>query len=281
MTYLRPRTLEHALKELARSRWRILAGGTDFFPELHDRPVDGPVLDISGLCNLKVIREETEYWRIGAMATWSELIASDLPCAFDGLKLAASQIGSIQIQNQATVVGNICNASPAADGVPPLLTLDAKVELASTRGVRRVDLSEFVVDNRSTVREGDELVTGILVPKLSAKGAASFLKLGARRYLVISIVMVACRLVTDDAKRIVEVALSVGACSAVAKRLWDLEAHLAGLTLHEGTIPPIDMSLLDGLQPISDVRSTASGRLLAARELLVRALLAAAEEGSE
>ena len=178
MNYLRPRTLEDALLHLARSRWRILAGGTDFFPQLRDRPVDVPVMDITGLSNLKVIREEAEHWRIGATATWSDLIASDLPRAFDGLKLAASEIGSVQIQNQATVVGNICNASPAADGVPPLLTLDAIVELASTRGVRLLDLSDFLVDNRSTVLESDELVTGILIPKLSAKGGGVVLEIG-------------------------------------------------------------------------------------------------------
>ena len=86
---------------------------------------------------------------------------------------------------------------------------------------------------------------------------------------------------TDNAKRIVEVGVSVGACSAVAKRLRHLEKSLVGLALDNDVIPPIDVSLFDGLTPISDVRSTAIYRKLATRELVVRALLAAAEEGLE
>jgi len=165
MTFVRPENVEDALLQLSRSQWQILAGGTDFFPGLRDRPADGPIMDITGLQDLSKIREDQNFWRIGANATWSDLMAADLPRAFDGLKLAAREVGSLQIQNRATVVGNICNASPAADGVPPLLTLDAEVELASTNGIRRVCLSDFIVGNRVTLRGADELVTAVLVPK--------------------------------------------------------------------------------------------------------------------
>ena len=86
---------------------------------------------------------------------------ADLPQSFDGLKLAAREIGGIQIQNAGTIVGNLCNASPAADGLPNLLALDAEVELASLAGERRIPVSDFVTGNRKTSRRRDELVTAL------------------------------------------------------------------------------------------------------------------------
>ncbi|TGT02573.1 xanthine dehydrogenase family protein subunit M, partial [Mesorhizobium sp. M2D.F.Ca.ET.171.01.1.1] len=97
------------------------------------------------------------------------------------------EVGSVQIQNVASVAGNLCNASPAADGVPALLVLDAEVELRSTKATRQLPLGEFILGNRSTALQPGEMVTAIRVPKRSAVGASAFVKLGARRYLVISI----------------------------------------------------------------------------------------------
>jgi len=83
-------------------------------------------------------KDEEGNWHIGALTTWTDIIRHDLPPAFDSLKLSAREVGSIQIQNRATVIGNICNASPAADGVPPLLTLDAIVKIGSADGEREL-----------------------------------------------------------------------------------------------------------------------------------------------
>ena len=137
---------------LASSGGQILAGGTDFFPSLGDRPVTGTVVDISGLGELKGVVKQPKHIRIGGLTTWTEVVKTPLPRGFDGLKAAAREIGGIQIQNRATVAGNLCNASPAADSVPPLLTLDADVELVSQAGVRRVALADFIVGNRKTLR---------------------------------------------------------------------------------------------------------------------------------
>ena len=134
MRYALPSTLPEALALRAAGDWQILAGGTDFYPALVDTPIGADVLDISGLPALGKIERGTGGWRIGALATWTDLLAADLPPAFDALILAAREIGSLQIQNAASIAGNLCNASPAADGVPPLLILDARVELQSARG---------------------------------------------------------------------------------------------------------------------------------------------------
>ena len=99
---------------------------------------------------------------IGARTTWTDLVRHPLPPAFDALKQAAREVGSVQIQNVASVAGNLCNASPAADGVPPLLALDAEVELRSARRARAcLPLGDFILGNRRTALQAGELVTAI------------------------------------------------------------------------------------------------------------------------
>ncbi len=270
MDFARPSKIEEALVLLASGTWDILSGGTDYYPGLRDEPPEAPILDISAISELRGIAREVDGWRIGALATWTDVIRADLPPAFNGLKLAAREVGSIQIQNRATLVGNICNASPAADGVPPLLVLDAIVEIASAQGRRVVPLSEFVLGNRYTAMSDEEIVTAVLVPKRAGQGVSSFVKLGSRKYLVISIAMVAVRLVVD-AGRVAETAISVGACSEVARRLRGLEGALAGVQVDDVEEVVTAENFAD-LDPISDVRASAGYRRDAAEELVRRAL---------
>jgi CO/xanthine dehydrogenase FAD-binding subunit len=103
--YLRPRTLEEAVHALAESRGTILSGGTDFFPSLGDRAMSTPVIDISAVSELKAIHFTSDTIQIGARTTWHEILESPLPRGFDGLKAAAREMGSVQIQNVATVAG--------------------------------------------------------------------------------------------------------------------------------------------------------------------------------
>jgi CO/xanthine dehydrogenase FAD-binding subunit len=270
--YLRPRTLSEACEMLATRRAQILSGGTDVFPALVDRPSPEAVLDLSAIGELRGIEQDEDSIRIGARTTWSDLARADLPPAFDALRAAAREVGSVQIQNVATIAGNLCNASPAADGVPPLLVLDAEVELASGAGIRVLPLSDFLLGNRRTARRPDEILSAVIVPRTSAGGRSGFVKLGSRRYLVISIAMVAARIVTDAAGRIAGAAIAVGSCSAVAQRLPTLEAALLGMPADGalGSVPQAEH--LAPLAPIDDVRGSAAYRLDAARELIGRAL---------
>ena len=243
--YFRPETLDEAVHVLAHSGGQILAGGTDFFPALGDRPVTGSVVDISGVRELRGVVTEPKYVKIGGLTTWTEVINAPLPRCFDGLKAAAREIGSIQIQNRATVAGNLCNASPAADSVPPLLTLDAEVELASQAGTRRLPLGDFIVGNRKTLRQPGEILSQILVPRTVENAASIFLKLGARRYLVISIAMVAAIIQKDSRNRVTDARVSVGSCSVVARRLpntgadadWRTSRSGLRITCHDGSPP--------------------------------------------
>src|SRR5271157_684736 len=189
--FLQPRTLQEAVALFAAHGGTLVAGGTDVFPAQVDCAPPATLIDLSHVADLKGIRLNGDHVRIAGGVTWSELVAADLPPAFDGLKAAAREIGSVQIQNRGTLAGNLCNASPAADGVPPLLALDAAVELASSNGTRRLDLAEFILGNRRTALRPGEILSAVLVSDAWNDARSAFLKLGARRYLVISIVMVA------------------------------------------------------------------------------------------
>jgi CO/xanthine dehydrogenase FAD-binding subunit len=268
--YLRPHSLEEALGALQRPLI-VLAGGTDFFPARVGRAIDEAILDIGAIAELRSIAHTAAGWRLGATTTWSEVIAADLPPLFNGLKQAAREVGGRQIQNTGTVAGNLCNASPAADGVPPLLALGAEVEIASRAGARRVALAHFITGNRRTVLMPGELVTALHVPSPAHEARSGFLKLGARRYLVISIVMAAATLESSGG-RIVSARIAVGACSAVAQRLPALEAALVGAALDPTLGNRVEPGHLAPLAPIDDVRGSAAYRSEAALTVLRRLL---------
>lgn len=276
--YIRPITVEDALSSLATHQAQILSGGTDFFPALGDRAFHGTVIDISAIRELRGITCTPDQTRIGALTTWSEIIRAPLPSCFDGLKEAAREIGAIQIQNRGTIAGNLCNASPAADGVPPLLALDAEVELASASGLRRIPLAEFIVGNRKTLRRTDEMLIAVIVPRTLDQATSSFAKLGARRYLVISISMVAAVVLADSSGRVAAARVAVGSCSAVARRLPQLEHDLIGAPLEAGLGARVRPEHLSTLSPIDDVRATANYRREASLTLVQRALNRCAEK---
>ena len=270
--YAQPTRLDEALDLAARYQPRILAGGTDV---MVGAGVDlaGPVLDITRIPEIKGIALDADGVTIGAGVTWADLLRADLPGGFAGLKAAAREVGSVQIQNRATIAGNLCNASPAADGVPPLLTLDAELEIRSSSGQRKMPLQDFITGNRRTRLETGELVTAIRAPRSLAEGRSSFVKLGSRRYLVISIVSVAALLRTDAAGTIEVARIAVGACSAVPKRLPSVEALLTGQHLSEQLLARIEAQHFAELTPIDDVRASADYRRDAAVQVVRQAIL--------
>jgi len=270
--YFRPHSLDEALRTLSSARASILAGGTDFYPARVGPAVGEDILDITAIDELRGIRESEEGFRIGALTTWSEVATAKLPACFDCLKLAAREVGGRQIQNAGTLAGNLCNASPAADGVPPLLSLGAKVELARADSRRVLPLDHFIVGNRRTRREPGELVTAVHVPRWGDSARSHFLKLGARRYLVISIAMVSAVVETDARSVITRCGFAVGSCSAVAQRLPALERALTNEAFDARLPGRARPEHLASLAPITDVRGTAEYRADAAFALVRRTL---------
>lgn len=268
--YARPSRLEDALALMAGGGQLVLAGGTDLYPGAGSR-LKGPVLDPTALPELRGILQGPAGLRLGAAVTWAEIAGAALPPALAGLQAAARQVGARQVQNAGTLGGNICNASPAADGIPPLLTLEAEVELAGPSGMRRLPLADFVTGPRRVSKAAEELLVAVYLPASALAGRGVFLKLGARAHLVISIASVAVRCVTAGGM-VTDIALAVGACSPVPRRLPQVEAALRGAPA-AGCAARIRPDQVEAaLAPIADIRATADYRRAAAAELLRRAV---------
>ncbi|MGE3935099.1 MAG: xanthine dehydrogenase family protein subunit M [Rhodospirillaceae bacterium] len=278
-SYVRPTAVDDALKALAGAPLTIVAGGTDFYPARVGKPLDDDVLDVTGLAALRRIDDSGDHFRLGALVTWTDVIRAGLPPWFRALQQAAREVGGAQVQNAGTVAGNLCNASPAADGAPCLIALDAAVELASLRGTRTVAVADFITGNRRTVRAPDEMVTAIRVPKPVHPASSVFLKLGARKYLVISIAMVAAVIERAGDGTVAAARVAVGSCSAVARRLSALEQALQGRRIDGALAGIATAEHLSVLTPIDDVRGTAGYRADAALTLVRRALAELVREG--
>lgn len=275
--YHAPTNLTQAFDLLDHGPVALIAGGTDWFPALGDAPVQTDMLDITGLPGFRGITQGPDGWRFGAAVTWTDIIRADLPPAFAGLQAAAAQVGSVQIQNVGTLAGNICNASPAADGIPPLLTLNADVELLSRGESRLLPLAGFITGPRQTARRPGEVLAAVHIPHVAPGTVGGFTKIGSRRYLVISIAMVAATL-RIDAGRVAQVHLAVGACSAVAQRLALYEAAVLGALADD--IAPLTAAHLSGLAPIDDIRGSAAYRLDSVATLTNRLIRALATGGA-
>lgn len=271
MDYLRPKTVDEALAALA-SGARALAGATDLYPLAGVR-LEGKLVDLADLPGFSGISQISTGLRIGACCSWTTIAEADLPPALLALQQAALQIGGRQVQNAGTIAGNICNASPAADGVPPLLALQAGVEVQSPGSKRVLPLEEFILGPRKVVLVAGELVTAILIPQSALAGRSAFQKLGARAHLVISIASAAVRLVTEG-DQITQAFVAVGSCSPVARRVPSIEAALCGSILGAATrVDPAEVAA--ALSPIDDIRATAEYRRETAAELIRRAVEAA------
>ncbi|AGI67923.1 molybdenum hydroxylase family protein [Octadecabacter antarcticus 307] len=270
MSYHRPIELASALQLLAEAGGIIVAGGTDVYPSAQQGIQPNYYLDVTAIVGFADISHDADGTRLGASVTWSQLIQADLPAAFDCLKEAAREVGSVQIQNAGTIAGNLCNASPAADGVPPLLALEAQVELCSAaRGTRTIALSNFIQGVRQTNRANDELLTAIIIPDAPNNTCSAFEKLGSRKYLVISITMSSAVVACNADGKITYARVAVGACSPVAQRLYGLEEDMIGKTVEQVVVA---RQHLAALSPIDDIRGSGSYRLDVVAEQCTRAI---------
>ncbi len=271
MGYFAPESLGDALTAAADGA-KIVGGCTDFYPALAPGKMPTDIVDITRVREMRQIAKCVDGWRIGAAVTWAEIAAYPMPTYLRCLQQAAVTVGSVQIQNSATIGGNICNASPAADGIPPLLVLDAKLEIQSQSANRTIPLAEFITGVRRVDLSPGELLTAIIIPKVTSPSGSSFVKLGSRKFLVISIAMASALVAVRD-RRLDDVRIAVGSCAPTAVRLPLLEQKLCGLPVNAVAGYRILSAHLAALTPISDMRGTVEYRFMAAGELCRRAII--------
>jgi CO/xanthine dehydrogenase FAD-binding subunit len=258
-----------------------IAGGTDYYAARVAKPLRDSLLDLSALTGLRGFEQDEGGLKIGALTTWRDCVRAQprLPAYFAALAQAAKDVGGWQVQNRATLGGNLCNASPAADGTVALLGLAASVQLASLLNeeitLREIPVGDFVMGNRKTALAANELLVSIRLPAHSAKAKSVFLKLGHRKYLVISIVMIAVLIDFDSSDHVSTVHVAIGSCARAAVRVKLLEAVLTGLPKASvlGELSKNLHLVAEAISPIDDIRGTAAYRLEAATVLVQRAFL--------
>jgi CO/xanthine dehydrogenase FAD-binding subunit len=275
--YHRPRTLREAL-EILRSvdGAKVVAGGTDLVVDMKFRRVEPKALvDVSKLEELRYVRLVGDYVEIGSATTLQELVESDvvrgrLPLLWE----AVSSMASWQIRNIATIGGNICNASPAADTAPPLLAYGARLILVSLDGVREVGIGEFFVGPKRSAIRPDEVLQAVRVPVHPPGYGWSFRKV-SRTSFDIAKVSVAVLLKVDGG-RIRDPRVALGAVAPTPVRARSTERAIEGLSLEEAL--EVGPRFVEGdIAPIDDVRSTAWYRREVAKVLLRDSLRTAYE----
>ncbi len=285
--YARPETVEEALALLREygSDASLLLGGTDLLVRLHKgRAKPRLVIDLKRVANLgSDIIETDSLLEIGARAVLADIIqAKPVQRHFPALIEAAATVGSVQIRNRATLAGNICNASPAADTAPALLVYGARVNLVGSNGRRRVPLSEFFVGPGQTVLQRDEIVTSIELPLPQEPVGAAFARLTRRRGVDLATINVCCRV---NAAGVTQFAYgAVGPRPILAA---DASGCLADPTATEPDKAQVLNQLIAQTSPISDVRASRDYRLAMLFVLSRRALqtalsrLSALAEGNQ
>jgi carbon-monoxide dehydrogenase medium subunit len=276
--YHAPTTVEETLYLLnTLDQARLIAGGTDLVPLLREaacRP--SHLVDLNNVSELNYIREESGFICIGAMTPLSQVAESSLAAEAPALVDAVSRIGSPQVRNRATITGNLCNASPAADSAPPLLVHEAELTIRNLDDTRIIPLDELFEGPKLNCLEPDELVTEIrfLVPPEGS--ASSFKRLGRRSAFTLSVVSAAAYVEMDGGK-VKEARLAFGSVAETPVRTPDVEAMLKGKILTAKLLERAAEAVKGSVAPITDVRGTAEYRRDMCGVLLRRALTEAVE----
>jgi xanthine dehydrogenase iron-sulfur cluster and FAD-binding subunit A len=271
-SYYRPQSLEEALEILAQREGevRAVAGGTDVLVKAKDGTVDrGALFDLGAVPEMSGIEDKADHVWIGATTTHTAMIESPLLQSWaPALPEACRVIGGPQIRNRGTLGGNLANASPAADTVPPLFAMDAVVEVVSISSRKDVPIAAFFTGPRESILARDELIVGVRVPKLRGLRSA-FLRLGQRQAQAISKVSIAVAMTFKDGRPdFVRVAL--GAVAPTVIRARETEKALAGGG-YEALLRAKE-AVREEVRPIDDLRSTREYRREMAAVLLERAV---------
>jgi CO/xanthine dehydrogenase FAD-binding subunit len=268
--YVKAKSVAHACTLLSKKgESRLLAGGTDLIGHIREELLaPDTLIDIKGIEGLKRLSVTASTIKMGALTTFSDLIESkEIKRFFPAITEMAQTVASVAVRNRATVVGNICSAVPSLDSAPLLLAYDAKLSLVSSRGVRKVALSDWFVAPRQTVLRKGEMVSGIEIKLSAKKHGASYMKLGRYRGEDLAQASVAVVALPGAKFRI-----SFGAVGPIPFRAYELEGLLAGKKLSDALIGQAVTLVPFLVSPITDIRATKEYRAHMCQVMFDRAL---------
>lgn len=274
--YFEPTTLQEALALLTQHpQSSVMAGGTDLLMAIRMGKVSPPVvIGLSRIGELSGITYDASRHavRIGALATLHEVATSPaINNRLPHLARAAALVGSRQIRNQGTLVGNICNASPSAETAPALLTLDAVVEIRGPHGVREVSIADFFRGPGQTALAREEIVTSVVIPDPEPDYKGVYIKLSPRRAMDLAVVGVAA-LLSLQGDTCVKARIALGAVAPTPIRVRAAEELLSGKRIDDSLLEQAAQMAVQACQPISDVRGSAAYRRDMVGVLVKRAL---------
>ena len=274
MRYEAPTTLDQALSLLAAAgpAARVLAGGTDLLVQIRTDVVDPSVLiDIKGIDEVRRISAEGGGYRVGAAVTGAELkehptLKKDWP----GLVEGANLIGSTQVQGRATMGGNLCNGSPAADSVPGLIAAAAKVVVAGPKGRREVAVEDIMVGPRKLSIGRDEIIVSFLLPARPPRSSDAYLRFIPRTEMDIAVVGCGVSLSLDAAGVCTAARVALGAVAERPLLVSDAAAAMIGKKIDAGVLEKVAAAASAACRPIDDKRGTKEFRIKVAGVLARR-----------
>ena len=260
MRYEAPETLDAAVQLLSSEAGlaKVLAGGTDLLVQLRTDLIEPDlVVDIKGIGELRAITEEAGGYRVGAAVTGAEMeehptLKNDWPGVVEGTNL----IGSTQIQGRATMGGNLCNGSPAADSVPGLIAAGAVATVVGPNGKRDVPVEDVMIGPRKLSISKDEFVVSFLLPKRNPNSADAYLRFIPRTEMDIAVVGAGVNLETDGAGKITAARVALGAVAPTPLLVGPAADAIIGTSLDKAALDALDAAAQAACNPINDKRGT-------------------------
>lgn len=281
MRYEAPETLDAAVGLLAgeSGQVKVLAGGTDVLVQIHADMIDlDLIVDIKKIPEMREIVEEDGAWRFGAAVTGKEMMDNAAfnkawPGVMDGVRL----IGSVQVRGRATVGGNLCNASPAADGVPPMIAARAVAIIVGPNGRREVPVEDVAIAPGKTSLEPGEIVVSFQLPKRAPNSGDAYLRFTPRTEMDIAVVGCGINLILDDKGICTDARVSLGAVAARALLVDEAAKALIGTPVDAAALENLAAAASAACKPIDDKRGTIEYRTEVAGVLAQRAAAIALE----
>jgi aerobic carbon-monoxide dehydrogenase medium subunit len=279
MRYEAPDSLEGAVALLAGAQGeaRVLAGGTDLLVQMRADVLDPElIVDIKKIKETRAVTEEKGGWRIGAAVTGAELKEhARLKKAWPGVVEAANLIGSTQVQGRATLGGNLCNGSPAADSVPALIAAGAVATLIGPKGKRDLPVEDVMLGPRKLALQKGEIVASFLLPPRAARSSDAYLRFIPRTEMDIAVVGAGVSLTVDGAGLVTAARVSLGAVAARVLLVAEAAQAIVGSRLDAPAQERLEAAARAICRPIDDKRGTVEFRIQVAGVLARRAALIA------